>query len=296
MTFFARNTIRNGESVYASTATFDGKARAMTEDEIRRVAPSVFAVEAHESRSERFRPIPTIEILRGLAREGFAVVGAKQSSCRQADRREHTKHLLRIRRIENDKAYSVGDTVFEMLLKNANDGTSVYDLFAGLFRICCKNSLVANVGTLDSVKVRHSGDVQTKVIEGTYSVLETAELALAAPQDWSQIALNRDERMAFAEAAHVLRFEDSHGEVSTPIRPEQLLTPRRSDDIKPNLWNVFNVVQEHVIKGGDSARHDAARQFRQTTTKEIKGIDQDIKLNKALWILSQSMAKLKQAA
>ena len=62
-------------------------------------------------------------------------------------------------------SYRVGDTVCEILLKNANNGTSAYDLMAGLFRICCLNSLVTQTGTIDSVKVRHSGDVNAKVIE-----------------------------------------------------------------------------------------------------------------------------------
>jgi hypothetical protein len=45
--------------------------RALTEDQLFSVAPSIFQTEAHESRSLRFRPIPTIEIVRGLAKEGF---------------------------------------------------------------------------------------------------------------------------------------------------------------------------------------------------------------------------------
>src|SRR5215475_11866198 len=51
--------VRDG-SVYGETARFD-RARALTEDELRKYAPSVFATTAHDSRSERFQPIPTIE-------------------------------------------------------------------------------------------------------------------------------------------------------------------------------------------------------------------------------------------
>jgi Domain of unknown function (DUF932) len=146
-------------NVYAQSARFD-TARALTEDELRRLAPSVFATEAHSSRSDQFSPIPTIEVVRGLAKEGFHVVGAKQAVARMDDRREFTKHLLRLRRLDDDAKFSVGDTVCEMLLKNANDGTSAYDLLAGLFRIRCLNSLVTQTGTIDSIKVRHSGDVK----------------------------------------------------------------------------------------------------------------------------------------
>ena len=59
-----------------------------------------------------------------------------------------------------------------MLLKNANDGTAAYDLMAALFRATCLNSMVAHISTLSSCKVRHSGDVSSKVIEGTFSVIE----------------------------------------------------------------------------------------------------------------------------
>lgn len=167
-------------TVYTHTARFD-TGRAMTEDELRRAAPSIFAMTAHESRSERFQPIPTIEVLRGLMAEGFMPVDAKQSSSRIEDKANFTKHLIRLRRVDEDKVYKVGDTVCEILLNNANDGTSAYDLMAGLFRVQCLNSLVAQCGTIDSVKVRHSGDVGSKVIEGTYQVLKRAERTLAAP-------------------------------------------------------------------------------------------------------------------
>lgn len=146
-------------TVYTHTARFDS-ARALTEDEMRKAALSIFATAAHASRSERFQPIPTIEVLRGLIAEGATV-----RRTRGAGKADFTKHLIRLRRIDDGKVYNVGDTVCEILLKNANDGTSAYDLMAGLFRIRCMNSLVAQTGTIDSVKVRHSGDVGAKVIE-----------------------------------------------------------------------------------------------------------------------------------
>src|SRR5690606_26147536 len=125
---------------------------------------SIFATEAHESRSERFRPIPTIEVLRGLEKEGFVPVGVKQGTTRVPGKAPFTKHLIRLRHVDAMQKHAVGDTVLEMLLKNANDGTAAYDLMAGLFRIQCLNSLVAQTGTVDSVKVRHSGDAVGKVI------------------------------------------------------------------------------------------------------------------------------------
>lgn len=280
-------------TVYASTARFD-TGRALSEDELRRLAPSIFASSAHESRSARFRPIPTIDVLRGLMEEGFMPVGAKQGKTRDAGKRDFTKHLIRLRRLDEGARYSVGDTVCEILLKNANDGTSAYDIMAGLFRICCMNSLVTQSTTLENVRVRHSGNVGDKVIEGTYRVLKEAEKALVAPADWSGLKLDRDERQIFAEVAHIARFGDSEGQITTKIQPGQLLGPRRAEDRSEDLWTTFNVVQENAIRGGLRATfRDERGTIRRTTSRAVNGVDQDIKLNKALWVLSEKMAELK---
>ena len=271
--------------------------RALGEDELRKFAPSVFATTAHPDKSERFRPIPTIEIVRGLEKEGFSVVHASQARARDESRRNFTKHLLRLRRLDDvARRYQVGDVIAEALLKNANDGTSAYDLFLGAWRIRCLNGLVTKLGNFDEVKVRHSGkleNVQAKVIEGTYRVLGHSEEALAAVEDWSRIRLQREEAQAFAKAAHVLRFAEPDGEIKTNVTPDQLLIPRRPDDTEPNLWNVFNVIQENAVKGGLQAVTDTGRR---SSTREIKSVDNDVRVNRGLWVLATEFAKLKKAA
>lgn len=287
-------------TIYTNTASFGGQARALTEAELFKLAPSIFAVDKHESRSDRFQTIPTWEVVQGLTKEGFSVVGARQASTRDPGKAPFTKHLLRLRNLDDSKNLKVNDSVFEVLLKNANDGTSAYDLMGGLFRIVCANSLVAPTSTVDSVRVRHSGDVGHKVIEGTYRVLENAEAMAKGPQDWAALKLSRDEAQAFATAAHLLRFgEAEEGEQAHFVTPQQLLAPRRRDDMVANdLWTTFNVVQENAIRGGIRGyRQDPETgNMRRASTREVKGIDQDVKLNRALWLLGEQMAKFKAAA
>ena len=287
-----------GGAVYAPRAArFDDGARALSEDEMRRAAPSIFAARPHVSRSERFRAIPTIEVLRGLEKEGFLAVGARQSASRDASKTDYTRHMIRLRRLDNARQYRVGDTVCEIILRNANDGTSAYELMAGLFRIRCLNSLVARIATIDSIRVRHSGDALAKVIDGTYRVLTQAEAVLAAPRDWARIALDDDAKTALAASAHTLRFGDADGKAKTPIKPAQLLTPRRADDRADDLWTVMNVIQENIMRGGLSARapattdqHGRWRRGRLVTTRAVNNIDQDVRLNRALWVLGERMA------
>ena len=288
-------------SVYTNTARFDGTARALTEAELFKLAPSIFAVSAHESRSERFQPIPTYDVLKALMKEGFMPVGAKQSRSRDEGKKDFTKHLIRLRRLDDDREYRVGDTLCEILLKNANDGTSAYDLMAGLFRVRCTNSMVSQIGTFDGVKVRHSGSAQVvagNVIEGTYRVLGEAQKALVAPADWSAIRLDGDERRLLARTAHMARFETEDGGSNTPeahaIQPERFLIPHRFDDKAPDLWTTFNVIQENAIKGGMRGAHvDETGHVRRVTSRAVKGIEQDVKLNKLLFGLAAGMAALK---
>ena len=287
--------IRSG-SIYTSTARFDAGQRFLGEDEIRQLAPSVFATEAHDSRSDRFRPIATIEVLRLLDKEGFGVVGAVQSIARTEDRKDYTKHMLRLRK-RDDVQRRVGDNVFEVLLKNANDGTSAYDLLSGLFRIACLNSLVSMSTQLTTQKVRHSGDVAPKVIEGVFSVLNDAERSLAAPDQWGQLQLSAPEQQLFAQAAHAIRFPvDENNNQTTNVKPEQMLHVRRTGDIGDDLWTVFNRVQENVVRGGlNNYGYNAEGRFRRAHTREVKGIDQSTALNRALWTLGEKMAQLKAA-
>jgi hypothetical protein len=92
-------------------------------------------------------------------------------------------------------------------------------------------------------------------------------------------------------AAHQLVYEDP---AEAPIRPEQLLLEHRYDDKGKDLWTTFNVVQENIMKGGLRGRkRDANGRMRNTTTRPVKSIDRDVKLNKALWVLTEEMSRLK---
>ena len=54
----------------------------LSNDQIRNVAPSIFAEAAHESRSARYTYIPTIDVLNGLRKEGFQPRRAQRGKAR----------------------------------------------------------------------------------------------------------------------------------------------------------------------------------------------------------------------
>jgi hypothetical protein len=101
----------------------------MTEDQLLLAAPSVFAMEAHASRSSLYTPIPTTEIVTTLAGVGFRPYSARQSWAQDEGRRPFVKHLIRFR--TEEMARTVGDVVPEVVAVNAFDGNSAYHFLAG---------------------------------------------------------------------------------------------------------------------------------------------------------------------
>ena len=53
------------------------REQPLDEDQLRTVAPSIFAAGKHVSRSDRYTYIPTIDVLRGLRKEGFVLISSE---------------------------------------------------------------------------------------------------------------------------------------------------------------------------------------------------------------------------
>lgn len=254
----------------------------LSNDVIARYAPSVLAESAHESRGERYSFIPTIQVLDGLRNEGFMPYEVRQTKVRDQSKREHTKHLVRLR---HANSLVTKEEVPEIILVNSHDGSSSYQLFAGVFRFVCSNGLIAG-DVIDDVRVRHSGNVINDVIEGSFRVLETADLVSERIGNYKAITLSEPEQQVFANAALQLRWDDK-----APVEADRVLRAHRWDDRKADLWTTFNRVQENLIKGGVSGRSATGRRM---STRAVGGVNENVKLNRALWSLADGLAQIKQ--
>jgi hypothetical protein len=263
-------------------------------DVVRSYAPAIFAEQPHESRSERFAHIPTHHMLEALMKEGFMPTGIRVGGSKDADKRAFTKHMIRLRRVDQTPS-KVGGLFPEVVLKNGHDGTSQYHLMAGLFRMICMNGLVSPDTLIADVKVPHRGDAIQKVIEGSYSVLSGSGELLENAMAMGSVALTHDETRAFALAAAELRFD----EVPQAIKdePAMLLRARRHEDRRNDLWTTFNRAQENLTKGGIEFYREQGegrdRRIVHQSTRPIQSVDGDIKMNRALWVLAEEMRKLK---
>ncbi|HFD7850835.1 DUF932 domain-containing protein [Klebsiella sp. K794] len=254
--------------------------RPLTREELMQHVPSVFGEDKHKSRSDRYSYIPTITILENLQREGFQPFFACQSRVRDPARREYTKHMLRLRRTGQIN----GQQVPEIIILNSHGGESSFQLLPGIFRSVCTNSLVCGQ-SFGEIRVPHRGDVVNKVIEGAYDVLSVFDRMEEKRDAMQSLLLPPLAQHALANAALTYRFGEEH----QPVTATQILTPRRYEDRSDDLWTTYQRIQENLLKGGLPGR---TAKGKRSHTRAVNGIDGDIRLNRALWVMAENMMDL----
>ncbi len=265
--------------------------QVLNNEQLFRTAPSIFASEARDDRSAKYRFVPTIEVLDSLRSEGFLPVSVRESRSLDQANRPFVKHHIRLRR-ERDVGIKLTDfdsVIPEIALTNSHDGTSGFILDAALHRLVCSNGLVAGTsqGTL---RFRHSGsqDLAGRVIEGAYSIVEDFPKIADRVHEFRALELEEDHRRAYAAAAIPLRFDPDPVTGSYPVTPDQLLQPRRFGDRGNNAFVTYNVVQENLIRGGINL---GRKNGRRATTRKVSSVDRDLRLNRALWTLTEELVK-----
>ena len=138
---------------------------------------------------------------------------------------------------------------------------------------------------------KHVGFSPDDFIQSASEIAATAGIIADRVDEMKVIEMTPDERGIYAQAALSLVYDEPE---SAPIRQDQLLAERRLDDKGKDLWTLFNVVSENIMRGGlKGINRDSNGRLRRTTTRPVKALDRNIKLNQALWLLTEKMAELK---
>lgn len=245
-------------------------------------APSIFATQPYNKMSDKYKFIPTIDVVDALAEEGFFPAKVQENRVRIQDKAGFAKHAIRFR--NSDILPQVGDIIPEIVLVNSHDGTSAFQLSAGFYRLVCSNGMTVGNSEI-SVRQRHSGHIDN-VIEGVFSITEEFPALTETVREWQGIDLTPGQQIAFARAAMPLRW-DADANNNYPVNPSHLIQPMRSADVGNDLWRTFNRIQEHVIKGGVRATGSDGRRRR---SKAVNSVNEDQRLNKSLWTLAAELA------
>lgn len=177
-----------------------------------------------------------------------------------------------------------------MILQNAHDGSRAYRIDAGLYRLVCRNGLTVADADFAHVSIRHMDVSAEAFAKAAQSVAENTPRVLEAVAKWQAVQLPQATRVEFARRAAALRW-DADQPVMKLLSPEKLLAPVRYGDAATDLWTTFNVVQEHLVRGGDRYMgYTEGMGIRRNRTRGVAGIGEGQRLNKALWTLATEFA------
>jgi len=251
---------------------------SLTREELVELVPSAFANEQSPKVSQKYTFISTSTVLDDMATLGWQPFNASQRKSRKSQDAMFTKHMIRLR---NDDVGKIGDSIPEVVLTNSHDGRNAFTLHAGLFRMVCSNGLVIADTTFEQVKIKHqwySFDEIRKIMDG---MLEVVPKVITQVQQLNSISLNDDQQVEFAAKALLTRYPKGNENLNV----EDLLSPVRQGDRGDELWKIFNVVQEKLIKGG-LVFNDKKEKMQKL--RPIINIDRRIEVNKKLWELTEA--------
>ena len=246
--------------------------------------PAIMQTHADASRvSAKYDFIPTTTAIDLLAEYGYFPVAANQVKSKTVQRIGYAKHAIKFERQGFDDEFAK----VQLLLRNAHDGASSFQLLQAAHIRLCSNGVVSYSDPFNSIRVLHKGFSEQQFIEAIIKFTERAPLILDQLGKYRAVKLSPAQMEHYATKAIELRFDpvtDSYGIQRLPVAPQEVLRSRRYGDSKETLYDCFNRVQENLIdKGGVRGRSASGRRFG---VRAVTSVDTNISLNQKLWKLT----------
>lgn len=248
--------------------------------ELQDACKPILATQAHEMTTAKYRFVSSYKLNEWLNKLGWYAVQVQVKHARSLSRRLTTKHSIFYTRPE----YARLEEFPAVIVVNAHDGTSSVQFYLAMIRYVCSNGLVAGTSLFQPIRIRHTGFCWDRVKTAMQQVENAIPRVLDTVAKMQSVQLSHTQVMDFAALASRVRFDFSPPKAKT-FSIDNLERARRVDDMKQDLWTVFNRIQENTTQGGKGMG------FRRLTS-----IDKNIKVNRALWDLAVSYLPQQNAA
>jgi hypothetical protein len=244
---------------------------------------SIQQTERHPTRtSNAYGFVSTRVVLGAFAELGWFPVTVREAGVRKPENRGFQQHLVKLRSPDFERRkIAVGDAVPEIVVKNAHNGDSSLYFFAGIFEKVCGNGLMV-WRDRDRVRLPHLGFAPWMVEPAVRHLGVVMAGAFADRERWRGLTLEKDERLAFADAALPVRFD------RYSVEAEELLRPRRWEQSDNSLWSVYSTVQENIMRGGIPQRRPDGTRF---LSRPVRSVDEEVRINLRLWQLAVALER-----
>lgn len=267
-------------------------------DDVKRLCPAAFKTEpTNPNVSDKYIPANTATVIEDLAKLGWRPTQAKQ--CRQKKNSSGIRsfHMVAFQNPDvkickpvtdaDGNTTEVVDSYPRIILTNSHDGFNSFKFMVGLFRLVCSNGLVVCSDEMVNMSIRHVNYdfealrlVVTNAIEQVPNIVNTMNTM-------KKTILTDDNKKELAMAVVKIRKElDDNQKIDIDEKTiMDILMPVRDEDNGDDLWTVFNVCQEKLIKGGfqSTGKNNKSRKQRSITS-----IKKDIEYNQQLWNLAMN--------
>ena len=264
----------------------------LTNEDIARVCPMALKdMPTNPNVSNRYVHANTMTVINDLAKLGWYPVQAKQCRNKKGSAGVRSFHLIAFQN-PNVKILKDGEVEAypRIILTNSHDGYNSFKFMVGLFRLVCSNGLILCDNEMVNMSIRHINYNFEELRKIVATSIEQVPNIVMTMNKMKEVQLNEEQKITLATEVMKIRkgIEDNEKFDLDKETIQDILSPVREEDKGDDLWSVFNVCQEKMIKGG----------FRSTTrgnkTRKQRGITsikKDMDFNQKLWgVASQYLA------
>lgn len=264
----------------------------LTNEDIAKVCPMALKdMPTNPNVSNRYVHANTMTVINDLAKLGWYPVQAKQCRNKKGSAGIKSFHLIAF---QNPDIKILKDGEVEayprIILTNSHDGFNSFKFMVGLFRLVCSNGLVVADNQLVNMSIRHINYNFEELRKIVANAIEEVPNIVMTMNKMKEVKLNEEDKINLATEVMKIRkgIEDNEKFNLDKETIQDILSPVRDEDKGDDLWSVFNVCQEKMIKGGfrTTTRGNKTRKQRSITS-----IKKDMDFNQKLWgIASQYLA------
>lgn len=264
----------------------------MTMDELRQACPLAFKESVtNPNVSDRYVHATTATVIEDLGKLGWKPVQAKQCRPKRNSRGIRSFHMIALQNPDvkivktNDDGTETVDTYPRIILTNSHDGFNSFKFMVGLFRLVCSNGLVVSDGEMANMSIRHINYSFEELRRVVAEAIKQVPDIVCKMNTMKNTEVTEEQKREIATEVMKIRkdvAEDEKFDIDEATIME-ILNPVREEDKSNDLWTVFNVCQEKLIKGGFSAEGKNKKVRKQ---RSITSIKKDIDYNQRLWAVA----------
>jgi hypothetical protein len=184
--------------------------------------------------------IQTVDVIENLQNQGWKINGV----CEQrGHNRKISSHYIKLEHPDFTMYHNNGKTegLANIYITNSCNGKSPLNLDFGMRRLVCSNGLIRRDSYMER-SFKHNEQSLRRIPIALQDINKHAQRILTEFNKLKHKELTPQEMMTLASKAAKLRFDDD------TIHATQLLQSYRSEDEGNTLWNVYNRIQENLIK------------------------------------------------